>query len=529
MSSYFSSVFTVEDYANLPELNYIVDEQLENAHCSMSEVVKHLQALKPNKYPGSDYILSHILQVCANELAPSITVLLNKSFSTGPVPDDWKSADISPIHKKGSKHKRENNRQISLTSIVCKIGEKIVHDRVIKFWNDLNILNEHQFAYLRGRSTVAQLLSTLHDCTKSRNNSIPTEVIFLDLAKAFDSVPHERLLLKLNRYSIGGNMLVWFQNFLTHRKQHVVIRGICSKWSPVISGTPQGTILGPIFFLIYINDISGRVKSKIKIFTDDTKIYREIKDPITDTAALQSDLHSLSGWAATWQMTFNAEKCESTRIMHTQDNTSPNYTLGGKSLKSVQSVKDLGVTLSSNLSWNKHVGITTNKANKVLGIIKRTVGTGNISLVRPILEYTAPVWSPYLVKNIHAIEKVQRRASRLALNQGQEEWSYEDRCKLLNWPTLSIRRIYLSLIECYKIVFGLSKNINFKDYFEFSKLSSTRSNHRFKLYVKPARVNCFKYSFFIRIVKPWNSLPTETVEAEDIGVFKRNLRLHLGI
>ena len=236
-------------------------------------------------------------------------------------------------------------------------------------------------------------------------------------------------------------------------------------------------------------------------------------------------------------MTFNADKCESTRITHSRDNTSPNYTLGGKSLKSVQSVKDFGVTLLSNLSWNKHVGITTNKANKVLGIIKRTVGTGNLdtfsilykSLVRPILEYAAPVWRPYLVKNVHAIEKVQRRASRLALNQGRGEMSYEDRCKLLNWPTLSIRRDYLSLIECYKIVFGLSENINFSDYFEFSKLSSTRSNHKFKLYVKPARVNCYKHSLFIRIVKLWNSLPTETVEAADIGAFKRNLRLHLGI
>ena len=129
--------------------------------------MKHLQALKPNKSPGPDYIPSRILQVCANELAPSITVLLNKSFSTGAVPDDWKSADISPIHKKGSKHRRENYRQISLTSVVCKIGEKIVRDRVIKFWNDINILNEHQFGCLRGRSTVTQLLSTLYTTGRS--------------------------------------------------------------------------------------------------------------------------------------------------------------------------------------------------------------------------------------------------------------------------------------------------------------------------------------------------------------------------
>ena len=332
-------------------------------------------------------------------------------------------------------------------------------------------------------------------------------------------------------------MLAWFRNFLTNRKQRVVIRGTCSEWSPVTSGTPQGTILGPILFLIYINDISGCVKSKIKIFADDTKIYREIEDPITDTAALQSDIHSLSGWAASWQMTFNADKCESIRITHSRDNTSPNYTLGENSLKSVQSVKDLGVTISSDLSWNKHIGITINKANKVLGIIKRTVGTANQdifsilykSLVRPILEYAAPVWSPHLVKNIHALEKVQRRASRLALNQSRGEMSYEDRCKLLNWPKLSLRRDYLSLIECYKIVFGISENINFIDYFEFSKLSSTRSNHSFKLYVKPARVNCYKHSFFIRIIKLWNNLPKKTVEVENIGAFKKSLKLHLNI
>ena len=191
-------------------------------------------------------------------------------------------------------------------SIVCKIGEKVARN-ICK--------NEHQFAYLRGRCTVTQLLSTLHDWSKSRNSSILTEVIFL----AFDSVPHERLLPKLNRYGIGWNILVWFRYFLTHRKQRVVIRGTCSEWCPVTSGTPQGTILGPILFLIYINDIFGPVKAKIKIFADDSEICREIKDLITDAAALQSDLHSLGGWAAVWQMTFNADKCESTTITHSRD------------------------------------------------------------------------------------------------------------------------------------------------------------------------------------------------------------------
>ena len=171
---------------------------------------------------------------------------------------------------------------------------------------------------------------------------------------------------------------------------------------------PQGMILGPILFLIHINDISGCVKSKVKIFVDETKIYREIKDPITDTAALQSDLHSLtcSGWAATWQMTFNAVKYESTRIMHSHDNTSPNFTLGGKSLKTAQSVKDLGVTkcTSSNLLWNKHVGITTNKANKVLELsrelLARQIGILIFSILYKSLVSIQTRLKPRLRRNV---------------------------------------------------------------------------------------------------------------------------------
>lgn len=175
-------------------------------------------------------------------LAPSITVLLNKSFTSGTLPHDWKIADVTPIHKKGSKHLWENCRPISLTSIV--------KNNVIEFWRELNVLNNNQFGYLQGRSTVTQLLSTVNDWAKSRNSSIPTDVIFLDLAKAFDSVPPERLLLKLNMNGINGSLLLWFRNFLTNR-QRVVIRGTRSNWLPVASGTPQGTILGPILFLLH--------------------------------------------------------------------------------------------------------------------------------------------------------------------------------------------------------------------------------------------------------------------------------------
>ena len=314
-----------------------------------------------------------------------------------------------------------------------------------------------------------------------------------------------------------------------------VVRGTCSVWSSVTSGTPQGTILGPLLFLLYINDITECVSSTVKLYADDTKIYRELADPITDSQLLQADLTNLSEWACKWQLRFNADKCESMRITHSRDKSLTNYTLG-KPLKDVNSFKDLGVTITKDLSWGIHISMTVNKANKTLGAIKRSVGIANTkvfsmlykSLVRPILEYAVPVWCPYLVKDIHALECVQRRASRLALNQRKGEMSYEDRCQLLNWPTLCERRTYLSLVECYKIVFSCY-HLKFEDVFEFTTTKSTRAKHPYKLYVKPARLNCYKNSFFIRIVKHWNSLPRDIVEAQSLQLFKSKLKSHMNI
>ena len=194
MNSYFSSVFTTENYVNFLTIDCAVDKKLANSDRTVNEVQRHLLKLKTNKSPGPDHIASCILKSCALELAPSLTYMVNKSFPIGLLPDEWKHADITPLHNKGSKSSRENYRQIFLTSIVCKFGEKIVLDRMIKFWGEIDLINNNQFGFLQGRSTATQLLSTFNDWAKSRNSYIPTDVICLDLAKAFDRVPHERLL-----------------------------------------------------------------------------------------------------------------------------------------------------------------------------------------------------------------------------------------------------------------------------------------------------------------------------------------------
>ena len=272
------------------------------------------------------------------------------------------------------------------------------------------------------------------------------------------------------------------------------------------------------------------------MFADDTKVYRELSDLAKDSEALQLDVDQLLSWASKWQLRFNPDKCEVLRITHKRDFSLPTYSLG-KSLKSVKHVKDLGIMVSSDLSWSKQVNVTVNKANKLLGLVHRTVGSSNPgafstlykSLVRPVLEYAAPVWNPaYLVKDVLALERVQRRASRLALGQKRGEMDYDDRLRKLKWPTLETRTLFLSLVECYKIVFDMNK-LNFDDLFEFTKCNSTRANHPYKLYLKPAKCNSYKYSFSIRIVRHWNSLPGSVVEAGSLSCFKSALKRFLNI
>ena len=250
-----------------------------------------------------------------------------------------------------------------------------------------------------------------------------TDLILLDFSKAFDKVNHLKLLYNLSCFGVKGNTLNWIQSFLIGRTQTVVPDGESSEEVKVTSGVPQDSVLGPLLFLLYINDLPENIQSHVRLFADDTAVYLTVTN-MQDSQVLQSDLESLQHWERTWDMEFNPGKCQVIHITRSKSLVKSRYFLHNQEQESVDAAKYLGVTIRKDLSWNTHINNITSTANKTLGFLKRNVVTKNKdiktmaynSLVRPQVEYASVVWSPYTKDNINKIEKVQRRAARWVTN-----------------------------------------------------------------------------------------------------------------
>ena len=274
---FFTSVFTNEDTQNIPSFDSQCDTKLSFINIDENKMLKSLNNLKPNKSPGPDEIHPKMLKELANELAHPLTLLFNKSISDGIVPSAWKVAEVRPIFKKGSRSDPGNYRPVSLTSVVSKLFETFFRDALYDHLVENNLLSKDQFGFCKGRSTVSQLLVTIKEWMCNLDKGIPTDSIYLDFSKAFDTVPHQRLLVKLEGYGISDNVLNWISDFLSNRTQQVAVNGAKSASAPVSSGVPQGSVLGPVLFIYYINDLPSVTEGIVKIFGDDTKAYSSFK------------------------------------------------------------------------------------------------------------------------------------------------------------------------------------------------------------------------------------------------------------
>ena len=317
-------------------------------------VETHLTNLNVNKAPGPDNFHAKILKNCAKGLSYPLSTLFSMSYSTGIIPKNWKLAHVVPVYKKGSKNNVENYRPISLTSIIMKTFEKIIRDDLMNRCADKILDLQHGF--LPGRSCETQLIPFYDDLALSLNNCSRIDVIYFDFSKAFDSVNHDIILNKLKyQFNIDGKLLRFFVSYLRDRDQCVVIGGECSSIKQVLSGVPQGSILGPTLFILFINDIGEGLNenSKIWLYADDTKLYREIKN-LSDNEKLQKDINLLNDWALLNKKIFHPEKCKSMCVTLKHISQQFVYKLGSVPIEPVTTEKDLGVNFTSSLSWSEH-------------------------------------------------------------------------------------------------------------------------------------------------------------------------------
>ena len=532
LNGYFSSVFTKEDISSLP----VADAKFQGAKSdylgplvvTLELVAKKIKAMKDNKSPGVDGIPPKLLMETVEQISISLARVFNLSLTEGVVPFEWKEANIIPLFKKGSRNKSENYRPVSLTSVICKLLERLIKDHMVDFLVKHKLLNSSQHGFLKARSCLTNMLCFLEEITKWIDVRSPVDIIYLDFQKAFDKVPHQRLLLKLKAHGIGDSITDWIEQWLTDRRQRVVVDGEVSTWKSVLSGVPQGSVLGPILFLIYINDLDDSITSNVLKFADDTKLFRKVNTD-GDKQHLQNDLDRLVKWSEKWQMLFNFGKC---KCLHTgHGNLNVNYKMGDTVMGTTVKEKDLGVTISADVKVSEQCGIAASKGNQILGLIRRNItykGKKLIiplykAIVRPHLKYCIQAWRPYRKKDIDTLERIQRRATKMIPEL--RDLSYEERLKECGLTTLETRRLRGDQIEVFKILNGY-ENIDRYMFFSLKKDSRTRG-HEVKLVKDQCRLDIRKHSFSQRTINEWNKLSTDCVTASSVNMFKNKVDTYL--
>jgi hypothetical protein len=528
LNQQFKSVFTNDDNADPPTLPGTPFPPIRPLSISVHGVYKLLDNINIPKAAGPDQVPGRLLQCMASELAPIFHYIFDQSLSTGNLPADWTQANVAPIFKKGSKHLAANYRPVSITCITCKLFEHIVCKHIMDHVETHNILSDLQHGFRSGRSCESQLITTIQDIASSFDTKKQIDIAILDFSKAFDTVPHNGLLSKLQHYGIDGKITIWISNFLKNRTQRDIVDGESCSPVTVYSGVPQGTVLGPILFLLHIHDLPSVVTSKVRLFADDCLLYREI-DNANDQFVLQEDLKSLENWGTKWGMRFNATKCHIMQVSRKRNPLHTFYSLSGQILKEVREAQYLGVTIDSNIDWTKHISSLASKANAKLAFLQRNLKgcpqklkeIAYFSLVRSQIEYSSSVWNPHQKGNIAKLERVQRKAARFVKGNYSYTESVTEMLQALKWQTLAHRRENMRLTLFYKIVNGLVAVPT--ESILIPADGRTRANHNLKFRHIQANCQAYKQSFFPATIKVWNGLSSDLIEAPSLTSFKNQL------
>ena len=521
-----------------PQAHQLSDSALVNVPFVVSTVESALNALDPSGSVGPDGLHPVMLKRCSGALSLPLYLLFTKSLNSMSIPNVWRTSNIVPIYKKGSHSDPLNYRPISLTSVCSKTFERILADSIRQYLEDSNILSEAQYGFRPGRSVQDQLILTYEYVTQEYDAGRMVELVLFDFRKAFDLVPHGVLLNKLGDLGFGDPLLGWLGDFLSERSMRVVVSGSTSTSRPVRSGVPQGSVLGPLLFIIFINHLTHDLNSKAQLFADDLKLYLGISrcssTYIDGMRILQTDIDTLFIRAASWGLEFASDKCirmNFVRLFADAPLPGP-LNVGGFQLPLQSVARDLGVDIDTSLRFHRHISSVVCRALGVSGnILRGTVCRTPefmkrifVAHIRPLLDYCSPVWNTGFIADVKSLEAVQRRWTKNI--DGFSNLPYYERLRLLDLFSIRGRLLRADLILAWRITHGLTPPL-VTDILPLVGAGRTRG-HRFKLVVHRSETEARGRFFTRRIVSVWNDLPPLVVESTSLNMFKARLHEALG-
>ena len=534
----------IENDSVLPNFAFLTNERLTQIPIVEHDILTLIRNINKNKSSGSDGISARMLSICDNSIVLPLKLIFANILNTGTYPDKWKKANVTPIHKKGSKQLAKNYRPISLLPICSKLFERIIFKYLYSFLISNDLITKNQSGFRPGDSTINQLLDLTNDIHKSfdHKNSLEVRAVFLDISKAFDKVWHEGLIFKLKQNGISGNVLSLLQNYLSGRKQRVILNGSSSPDSNICSGVPQGSVLGPLLFLIYINDLEVDIKSKVKFFADDTMLFSIVNDPLQSASDLNHDLELINKWAYQWKMAFNPEPSkQAIEVLFSHKTNSvvhPPLFFNGSLVSKSDTHKHLGILFDSKLSFSYHIVEKIKKAKKIVFILRflsqslplDTLNQMYKMFVRPHLDYGDIIfhiphtYDPYdstvsLNYMMEKIENIQYQAA-LAISGCWQGTSRNKIYDFLGWESLSDRRWARRLIYLYKVRNNLTPQY-LKNILPTTCHNSRRNDKEFREII--CHTLRYKNSFFPDAVKSWNNVSADFRNSNSLVIFKNKI------
>ena len=533
----FASNSTIRDAGvQLPSFPPRTQHSVSLPLISSKRVQKLIFELDSSKASGPDSIPVTVLRHCAPELSAILSKMFNLSLKTCTFPTCWKQAVVVPVPKKGDLTSAANYRPISLLSVVGKIFERILNEQIWKHLETHKLLSDVQFGFRHQRSSADLLALLTEHISKVLDQRGESRSVALDISKAFDRVWHAGLLHKLSSYGIDEKFLSLIASFLSDRSMSVVVNGCRSQPCQVNAGVPQGSILGPTLFLLYINDLPENVLSKIVLYADDATLFDSATASRSDSnsrsglcSRLDADLLSIERWGAKWLVNFNSSKTQDLQHSRLRREAMPDLSMSNEKIRSVSSSSILGVTIAHDLSWATQIRNIGKRASQRIGSLYRSRSflTPEACLylykstIRPIMEYCCHLWSGAPKSHLSFLDRVQHRMKKLV---GSDLYS--------TLQPLSQRRDVASLSLFYRYYFGrCSDGLHTTMFPAFVASRSTRrtnSLHSFSVQVPRSRTVSRSSGFFVRTANQWNSLPAQCFpDRYDLSAFKRRVNAYL--